>query len=102
MQPMYNMNSVVYITQLNYCFSKFANYKRPCYIVFYLNCPAGVVTNNHAHDKLEAHWRVEASIGYRAVQWHYIEKLSNDTVPNHTLITTNYNQSPSSIYLQLN
>jgi len=27
---------------------------------------------------------------YRAVQWHYIEKLSNDTVPNHTLITTNH------------
>jgi len=26
---------------------------------------------------------------YRAVQWHYVEKLSNDTVPNHTLITTN-------------
>jgi len=21
---------------------------------------------------------------HRAVQWHYIEKLSNDTVPNHT------------------
>jgi len=26
----------------------------------------------------------------RAVQWHYIDKLSNDTVPNHTLITTNH------------
>jgi len=25
-----------------------------------------------------------------AVQWHYIEMLSNDTVPNHTLITTNH------------
>jgi len=25
-----------------------------------------------------------------AVQWHYIEKLSNDTVPNHTLITINH------------
>jgi len=25
----------------------------------------------------------------RAVQWHYIEKHSNDTVPNHTVITTN-------------
>jgi len=22
---------------------------------------------------------------HRAVQWHYIDKLSNDTVPNHTL-----------------
>jgi len=27
---------------------------------------------------------------YRAVQWHYIDKLSNDTVPNHALITTNH------------
>jgi len=27
---------------------------------------------------------------YRAVQWHYIDKLSNDTVPNHTFITTNH------------
>jgi len=27
---------------------------------------------------------------YRAVQWHYIDKLSNDTVPNHTCITTNH------------
>jgi len=27
---------------------------------------------------------------YRAVQWHYIDKLSNDTVPNHSLITTNH------------
>jgi len=26
----------------------------------------------------------------RAVQWHYIDKLSNDTVPNHTFITTNH------------
>jgi len=26
----------------------------------------------------------------RAVQWHYIDKLSNDTVPNHTLFTTNH------------
>jgi len=34
---------------------------------------------------------------YRAVQRHYIDKHSNDTVPNHTFI---YNQSPSSIYLQ--
>jgi len=24
-----------------------------------------------------------------AVQWHYVDKLSNDTVPNHTFITTN-------------
>jgi len=24
---------------------------------------------------------------YKAVQWHYIDKLSNDTVPNHTFIT---------------
>jgi len=36
---------------------------------------------------------------HRAVQWHYIDELSNDTVPNHTFI---YNQSPSSIYLQSN
>jgi len=27
---------------------------------------------------------------HRAVQWHYIDKLSNDTVPNHTFITTNH------------
>jgi len=27
---------------------------------------------------------------FRAVQWHYIDKLSNDTVPNHTFITTNH------------
>jgi len=26
----------------------------------------------------------------RAVQWHYIDKLSNDTVPNRTFITTNH------------
>jgi len=25
---------------------------------------------------------------YRAVQWQYIDKLSNDTVPNHTFTTT--------------
>jgi len=25
-----------------------------------------------------------------AFQWHYIDKLSNDTVPNHTFITTNH------------
>jgi len=25
---------------------------------------------------------------FRAVQWHYIDKLSNVTVPNHTFITT--------------
>jgi len=25
-----------------------------------------------------------------AIQWHCIEKLSNDTVPNHNLITTNH------------
>jgi len=25
----------------------------------------------------------------RAVQWQYIDKLSNETVPNHTFITTN-------------
>jgi len=27
---------------------------------------------------------------YATIQWHYIDKLSNYTVPNHTLITTNY------------
>jgi len=27
---------------------------------------------------------------YRVVQWHYIDKLSNDTVPNYTYITTNH------------
>jgi len=27
---------------------------------------------------------------HRADQWHYIENLSNDTVPNYTLITTNH------------
>jgi len=27
---------------------------------------------------------------YSAVQWHYIDKLSIETVPNHTLITTNH------------
>jgi len=26
----------------------------------------------------------------RAIQWHYIDKLSNDTVPNYTFITTNH------------
>jgi len=26
----------------------------------------------------------------RAVQWHYIDKFSNETVPNHTFITTNH------------
>jgi len=35
---------------------------------------------------------------HRAVQWHYIDKLSNDTVPNHVFI---YNQSPSSIFQPL-
>jgi len=25
-------------------------------------------------------------VGHGAVQWHYIDKLSNDTVPNHTFI----------------
>jgi len=34
--------------------------------------------------------RYESTTLYRAVQWHYIEKLSNDTVPNHTSITTNH------------
>jgi len=29
-------------------------------------------------------------IGDRAVWWHYIDKLSNETVPNHTFITTNH------------
>jgi len=41
------------------------------------------------------HWRPGHDVKlhphfHRAVQWHYIEKLSNDTVPNHTLITTNH------------
>jgi len=36
---------------------------------------------------------------HRAVQWHYIDELSNDTGPYHTFI---YDQSPSSIYLQSN
>jgi len=27
------------------------------------------------------------------VQWHYLDKLSNDTVPNHILFTTNYHQA---------
>jgi len=26
----------------------------------------------------------------RAVQWHYIDKLSDDTVPNHIFNTTNH------------
>jgi len=26
---------------------------------------------------------------HRNVEWHYIDKLSNDTVPNHTFIITN-------------
>jgi len=26
----------------------------------------------------------------RAVQWHYIDMLWNDTVPNHSFITTNH------------
>jgi len=34
--------------------------------------------------------RLFKCLANRAVQWHYIEKLSNDTVPNHTLITTNH------------
>jgi len=28
-------------------------------------------------------------LSQRAVQLHYIDKLSNDTVPNHTFITNN-------------
>jgi len=31
-------------------------------------------------------------MSHRAVQWHYIDKLSNYTVPNHTFITT-YHQA---------
>jgi len=34
--------------------------------------------------------RVSDQFYNRAVQWHYIDKLSNDTVPNSTFITTNH------------
>jgi len=33
--------------------------------------------------------KIELKLRDRTVQWHYIDKLTNDTVPNHTLITTN-------------
>jgi hypothetical protein len=39
-QPTYDATSVAYITQLTECFTKFANCKRPCYIVGDLYCPA--------------------------------------------------------------
>jgi len=34
---------------------------------------------------------------YRAVQWHYIDQLSNDTVPNHTFL-----QPTTKLYLFTN
>jgi len=43
----------------------------------------------HQHTENSA-FRMGDEHYHRAVQWHYIEKLSNDTVPNHTLITTNH------------
>jgi len=42
-----------------------------------------------------------AKLRKRAVQWHYIDKLSNDTVPNHILITTNHQAYLFTIELKL-
>jgi len=52
------------------------------------------VENEKVRVYLLSNWMSSNFLSFdRAVQWHYIEKISNDTVPIHTLITLTNHQA---------